>query len=255
MQAKKNCGDFLDALMAWAKNKQNSLAMAVLELWVKSAPDPAQLQSWRGLPFTYAGLKLFAQHLVGYLRLQVQSADEASRDEIKLQGHEFLRAVHALGTSPDFGGVEIGIKEINLPLSSDEADNGRMLTCGEFYDALVKWAEENSAFETKAFLEEWLSIGPADTLAFWKSQPLREDLLLPFAEDMAGYFRERLEGICTEGVYEIVKVEGHRLLQTIHTIAEEFGLEVGLHEIDVPLTPTETILAVQEVTKPPSTGG
>jgi len=108
-------------------------------------------------------------------------------------------------------------------------------TYGEFIDLI----EQTECVEGKIFIEKWKALATEEDWARFRPMSLTPELVTSFAEDMISYFRERIAGICTDELYTQVKREAHAFLQEVHEKAAQFGVQVELNRIDVPLTPSE----------------
>lgn len=118
-------------------------------------------------------------------------------------------------------------------------------TFGEFFAVVVKWAEENKNHEAQGFLNQWKGMASEE---YWKeveAMPFDRDLYLNFSEDMATFYRERIAGICTKGLYSLFMESGHSFLQAIYTIGKESGMDIGIEKIDVPLSISDAIRMAQ----------
>lgn len=117
---------------------------------------------------------------------------------------------------------------------------GRKRTIGEFFDEVFKWAEQRAeqgrVLEARFFLKEWAKIVSPERWEEIRTLPFNAQFLFSFAQDMAFYYNERLIGIGTEDLFLKTLQDGHNFLRAIHTKAKEFGVEVSVNQIDVPLT-------------------
>ena len=114
-------------------------------------------------------------------------------------------------------------------------------TYGEFIAAV----EDTTCFEAKSFIEEWKGLTTEEAWKVFRPMPLTPDLVICFAEDMVHFFRERINGICTEALYTKTIGLYHGFLREVHEKAVKLGVQVELNQIDVPLTPSEAIAAAQ----------
>ena len=69
--------------------------------------------------------------------------------------------------------------------------------------------------------------------------PLEADSIVVLADGFATLLAERLLGICTEQLYERTRREGHAILEEIHRLAAEQGIDININRIDRLLTYTE----------------
>lgn len=115
-----------------------------------------------------------------------------------------------------------------------------MKTFGEFFDAVEQWAEEN-ANEGEFHLENWVALSTPEKWEQARKTELTLEHFRFFAEDMASYIMERLQGICTDALYQVVTQEGHEFLKAIIEIGRTSGLQFADNEINLPLTPTEAL--------------
>ncbi|MBX4197743.1 hypothetical protein KW782_00205 [Candidatus Parcubacteria bacterium] len=114
-------------------------------------------------------------------------------------------------------------------------------TFGEFFDTVEKWVLENRASTCRVFLDEWVSlVSPAD----WqeaRAMAFSEGLFNGFWSDMVGYYRERLQSICTDALYERTTDEGHRFLRWLTLEIRSYGLTIPVEKIDTHLSPSDAI--------------
>lgn len=114
-----------------------------------------------------------------------------------------------------------------------------MATYGEFIDAVIK----TKIVEAQCFMEDWMAMATEEQWAEYRPMELTKELVLALAEDMAKFFRESINGICTDALYTEVIHDGHAFLKEIHSKAVELGVDVALEEIDALLTVTEALVA------------
>lgn len=114
-------------------------------------------------------------------------------------------------------------------------------TYGEFVAAVKK----TPIHEARHIVEEWEVLATAEEWEKYRPMPLTRDLITNFAEDMAALFKQRLDGISTEALYERIHGYGHTFLQWVHAKAVEFGIEVEMEEIDLPITFTDALIRGQ----------
>ena len=117
---------------------------------------------------------------------------------------------------------------------------------GEFFDAIEKWAKENGNMDAQIFLEEWVALPSEVTWEEARAMDFSEGLFLNFAEDMATYFQERIQGICTDALWAHTMERGHAFLKAIAETGRQFGLMVQDNEIDVPLSFGDALVRAQQ---------
>lgn len=109
---------------------------------------------------------------------------------------------------------------------------------GEFFDAVKSWVTENGN-EGELHLESWAASVSPEKWQDVRTTELSEEWFRSFAEDMAFYFVERIQGICTDALYQRTMQEGHEFLKAIAKIGQQFGLQVTEGEIDIPMSPSD----------------
>lgn len=126
-----------------------------------------------------------------------------------------------------------------------------MRTFGEFFDAVEHWAKEN-ANEGELHLDSWAALASPEKWQVARATELSDNHFRCFAEDMAFYFVERIQGICTDELYQDVIQQGHEFLKAIAEIGQQFGLHVTVGEVDIPLSPSDAYARAGRI--PPTYG-
>ena len=78
--------------------------------------------------------------------------------------------------------------------------------------------------------------------------PLTRRTIIQLSRKIASKIAEEAAHWSDETAYGETLLNGHDFLRRIHQIAVEQGISVELHEIDIPLTPTESMVAAGLVT-------
>ncbi len=112
-----------------------------------------------------------------------------------------------------------------------------MTTYGEFIELAGKLESLEGTFFVSDYLED-----SKRQLEEQREMPLTEELVISFVKDMQYRIRDRLSGICTEGLYDMVRNDGHAFLRAISGLASKLGLNLNLDNIDAPLTLTEMLV-------------
>jgi len=115
------------------------------------------------------------------------------------------------------------------------------MTYGEFVDAMREAAKINTEAEVE--FERWVARASEEQWEEYRLLPLGEGEVLNFAEDMALAFQLMLSHTCGDELYEQRLKGGHHFLRVIHAKLVELGIEVELSRIDVPLTPSDSMVA------------
>lgn len=103
---------------------------------------------------------------------------------------------------------------------------------GEFFDAVMQ-TEDAVA---KIFMKEWIKLVSPSKWEEAIAMPLSLGLALAFAEDMATYYQRDIGMLESPLLYADAIREGHEFLREIHSKMREFGIEVDIKRIDVPLS-------------------
>lgn len=114
-------------------------------------------------------------------------------------------------------------------------------TYGEFIDLVKK----TKGGEASAFMDEWAALATEEQWEEFRPLPLDKGMVLNLAQDMNGYFHERLNGIYTDALYVSTVRRGHEFLKEIHSAAVKLGIDVDLAEIDTPLSMADSLGAFQ----------
>ena len=116
-------------------------------------------------------------------------------------------------------------------------------TYGEFIAAMEEVAVEISSVNAEIFLEQWKALATEEDWQKFRPMLLTKELVLRFAEDMALYYAKVISRTETKKLYVSRVEDGHAFLREIHAKAKAFGIDIEIEEIDVPLTPTDSIVA------------
>lgn len=113
---------------------------------------------------------------------------------------------------------------------------------GDFFDRVELWTEEKN-LEAQLFLESWTGLFDQMKWHDFRSQPLTRESFMAFCTEMAGYYRARINTISGTDQHARITKEGRNFLKFLAEIGREFGLDVTDEQVDVPLTPTEIVVA------------
>lgn len=116
-------------------------------------------------------------------------------------------------------------------------------TFGDFFDEMYKLASEHSNIDAQFFMEDWVQLVSPERWQEVRKMPLTVELILPFADDMAKMFWDRISTIDGEELYEMTKKDGHAFLRAICSKAKELGFELDEKEVDRPLTFSDVAVA------------
>lgn len=115
---------------------------------------------------------------------------------------------------------------------------------GEFVDAMQAVAK--ISIEAETFFEEWCAMATEEEWKRLRELPLEEGEIRNFVEDMATYFRELINGTCTDALYSGRVKDGHAFLEAIRAKCIELDIDVSNIQFDVPLALGESIRMAQE---------
>ena len=117
-----------------------------------------------------------------------------------------------------------------------------METFGQFFDAVRGKVKAGFNPEAEGFLDEWVALVSAERWEEVRATELSEGWLQSFAEDMATYFAQRIQGICGDELWQHTIERGHEFLRAIAETGRQFGLNVEDSDVDVGLSPSDTII-------------
>jgi len=110
-----------------------------------------------------------------------------------------------------------------------------MATYGEF----IKTVQETDSADAREFIAEWMACATPAQWVKYRTMTLTDGEVLNFAEDMAGYFKDRLIRTAAGDLYDALAEGGHRFLRGVHAKAAALGIVIPVAEINLPLTSTE----------------
>ena len=94
---------------------------------------------------------------------------------------------------------------------------------GEFFDLLLKTEDGQG----RIFLEDWDNeLIPKDRRKF-RGKPFNHKWVEILCAYVSSMMSDRLRGICTDGLYNLISRQGHAFLEEIGRVAAEHGVDFG----------------------------
>ena len=109
-------------------------------------------------------------------------------------------------------------------------------TFGDFYDEVEKIPNVEAAVH----MEMWVALVDDAKWQEVRASALTEEWVRCFAEDMMNYWRERMQGICTDALYESAGRRGREFMDHIKAVAKGFGYDIAA-TCDAPATLSEAL--------------